>query len=86
MGYSDSILVNENESVTFRCNATGNHSPNIRIINKSGVQKQRNGGFLGYMENMTCANTGKYSCYAKNILNEEESKSKNINVVVKCMI
>ncbi|XP_052256276.1 uncharacterized protein LOC127861641 [Dreissena polymorpha] len=33
---------------------------------------------------MTCAHTGKYSCYARNIINEEESTSKDIDVFVMC--
>ncbi|KAH3694204.1 hypothetical protein DPMN_081644 [Dreissena polymorpha] len=74
MGYSDSILVNGERKRDLQMYATGNHSPNIRIINKSGVQKQRNGGFLGYMENMTCANTGKYSGYAKEHLKRRRVK------------
>ncbi|XP_052238774.1 roundabout homolog 1-like isoform X2 [Dreissena polymorpha] len=82
--HSDSIVVNEKESVTFRCNATGNPSPKIQIKNTNRVQKQRNAVSLRYTENMTCTHTGKYSCYARNIINEEESKSKDIDVVVKC--
>ncbi|KAH3735123.1 hypothetical protein DPMN_041585 [Dreissena polymorpha] len=84
VGHSDSIVVNENKSMTFRCYATGNPSPMIQIKNNNRVQKQRNAASLGYSENMTCAHTGKYSCYAKNIINDEESKSKDIDVVVKC--
>lgn len=86
-GGKDNATVNEGNSVMFRCQATGRPTPNVNIYFKDKQMSSishTNESFY-QIANISCDDTGLYTCKASNMMNVVGSTAQ-LHLFVKCKL